>query len=73
MSDHLRRVPVAAKVNSFKREVGCNKCFMAWREPQDGAVISNASENVACAARPSLLTDPLNQSFFSQGQNGINI
>ena len=32
MSDDLRRVPVAAKVNSLKREVGCNKCFMAWRE-----------------------------------------
>jgi hypothetical protein len=47
MSAGVSRMPLAAKVNAFQREVGSYECFVSGRNIKHGAIVADSVEH-AC-------------------------
>lgn len=68
MAHALGRVPLAAEVDVFNGEVSGDQDFVAGRRAQDGAVIADAANDGAIAARARQASNGLDQILFSCDQ-----
>jgi hypothetical protein len=62
----VRRMPVATKVDAFKREVGGDEEFVSARDGQDGAVVTNTSRRLIAASLGEA-SETVDQIEFGQG------
>ncbi len=53
VADRFRRMPVAAEVDAFQREVGRDQGFSSRQQAQHGAVVSNSGEDRHGSSRRS--------------------
>lgn len=74
MADYLGGMPVAPEVNSFQAEISGDERVVPRRNPQHGAIISDAGDQFpGSTSAPNFPADPLNQRLFTKRQSGINI
>jgi len=62
MTHYLRWVPLTAEMNPFQAEVGRNQRLMAFRDADNGTVISNAEDQAFTAGGTA--SNARNQRLF---------
>jgi hypothetical protein len=60
-------------MNAFQAEVGRDEGFMPRRQPQNGSVIPDSSQDAPMPRKPGNAANAVNQRFFPEWHGATNI
>jgi len=71
VSHASRRMPCSAKVHIFDAKIGCHQELMAWVDPQNGTVVTNAADHGSAAG--GLPANAFDEFSFRHHQSSLTI